>query len=77
VKSRNRISIAKPRRIASHTTRKSVLPNPASLKDVVELASACCCAALTINLPYFSTTQIMAVTGRKRLGQRFNFLLGL
>ena len=54
MESRSRISIAKPRRIASHATRKSVLPNPALAWDVAELASAVCWVTVIISTPLFS-----------------------
>ena len=63
VKSRSRISIAKPRRIASHATRKSVLPNPALACDVAELASAVCWVMVIISTPVFTYISIMTLIG--------------
>src|SRR5215204_2135563 len=54
VKSRSRVSIAKPKRMASHATRKSVLPNPALAWCVAELVSAVCCATFIITTSMFS-----------------------
>src|SRR5215216_6561680 len=59
VKSRSRVSIAKPRRIASHETRTSTLPSPGLLsgEPVVDEASGFCCGSVISKCPAFDDTR--------------------